>query len=151
MRRALLPLFVLAVVLGGCLGGPVGSPTDETNTQTTDVSTTTAAPMTPSELTEDDAKTLALDAERAAVRDRLDQYDEYGLGCCTASTEATVADANATHYLVDVQVAYWYTATYEQAGNVTVRDEADGVSQATYLVGEDGSTLEWNGSATLAD
>ncbi|SDL89732.1 hypothetical protein SAMN04487949_0100 [Halogranum gelatinilyticum] len=151
MRRALLLLFVLAVVLGGCLGGPVGSPTDQTSSQTTDVSTTTAAPTTPSELTEDDVQTLALDAERAAIRDRLDEYDEYGLGCCTASTEATVVDANATHYLVDVQVAYWYTATYEQGGNTTVRDEADGASQATYLVGEDGRATEWHGSATLSD
>ena len=139
LPRSRVLLVVLLVTLAGCAGGETGTPGETSSTTpgsdfdsgSNRTPTAMAAPEPPADLTNESAKRVALEAERAHVfdvlREHTDRFSEWGVGAWS-NPDAVVIDETDGGVYVEVEMPYSY-----QAGASYV----DAVATATYLVSED--------------
>ena len=137
--RSRVLLVVLLVTLAGCAGGETGTPAETSSTTpgsdfdsgSNRTPTAIAAPEPPADLTNESAKRVALEAERAHVfdilREHTDRFSEWGVGAWS-NPDAVVIDETDGGVYVEVEMPYSY-----QAGASYV----DAVATAVYLVSED--------------
>jgi hypothetical protein len=134
-RRAVLAfVLVVACTAGGCLGVPVASDSPANDSRTTTVASA-SVPDGP-------AKQFALDAEEAYLESVLSNascLDSWGTSPTVTTEEATVVERSAAGVRVEVRHPLSYSIERTNEDGTMERVHADGASEATYLITENGT------------
>lgn len=142
-RRDVVELFAVALSLGtaGCLADSQNSDESKSTAQTT---------VSPSDVSDDKAKILALDAEEVYLSKHFANatcLEDWGTYPTTASKEASVTNRTAEGVYMDVVHPFSYRTKPKEVGEgKKVQTEADGASEASYLI-TDNSSIRLQGDA----
>ncbi|WP_224448156.1 hypothetical protein [Haloprofundus salilacus] len=135
-RRRILRLCGVAFGLGtaGCVQTTPVESVDKASNESTPTPEPTAIPA--SVVSDEEAEERALEAEGAYITEQLEDAScvtDWGTTATVTNKEATVTDRTADGVHVEVTHPYWYSSQ-QREGNETVVEEADGGTNARYVV-----------------